>query len=46
MLIYRKFAKDQKNILIVKSTVILQIRISMKKPNWKEERKKNCKNKI
>lgn len=42
MLIYRKFARDQKNILIIKSTVnILQINISMKKPNWKEERKKN-----
>lgn len=42
MLIYRKFARDQKNILIIKSTVnILQIHISMKKPNWKEERMKN-----
>lgn len=42
MLIYRKFARGQKNILIIKSTVnILQIHISMKKPNWKEERMKN-----
>lgn len=42
MLIYQKFARGQKNILIIKSTVnILQIHISMKKPNWKEERMKN-----